>query len=422
MKKKETSVMNFLSDRVLNSVGSITLAMNEKILELKRQGKDIFNLTAGQLPFRPEANFIQSLQGQLSFLSSYQYAPVQGVVEFQDKCREQFLNSRFSSWSKLESEKFANKLAVLISNGSKHSLFNLFASVLNTGDEVVIFSPYWVSFPEIVKFWGGIPRIVDCHHYDSFSPDLEQLKEVLANSKIKAIIINSPNNPTGVHYSEVWMKQFAQLIKKYPDVLLVSDEIYEQLYYYDPAPTYFYQHDPELLSRTVIINGISKSLAATGLRIGSAIGPKELIHAMSRLQSQSTSAANSLIQNALKDYDDRQLRPYLQEIRLQLRKNAEILKDVLRDFDLATCWYQTTSAYYYIIDFMRTPYFKHKYPNQVRTNDMAEEICSDLLEQESVALIPGTNFGAPNCARLSFTLDPELFELACKKVAKFLKH
>ncbi len=413
--------MNFLSDRVINAVGSVTLAMNEKILELKKQGKDIYNLTAGQLPFRPEANFIQSLQGQLSFLSSYQYSPVQGIAEYQEKCLEQFISSRFFSWNNSEIGEYKNNFAVLISNGSKHSLFNLFATILNKGDEVVIFSPYWVSFPEIVRFWGGVPRIVDCHHYDSFSPDLEQLKEVLDQSKIKAIIINSPNNPTGVHYSEVWMKQFAQLMKKYPQVLLVSDEIYEQLYYYDPAPTYFYQYEVELLSRTMIINGISKSLAATGLRIGSTIGPKSLIRSMAILQSQSTSGANSLIQNALKDYDDRQLRPYLQEIRLQLRRNAEILKEILREYDLSTCWYQTTSAYYYIIDFMRTPYFKKKYPTHIRSNDMSEDICHALLDEEAVALIPGTNFGAPNCARLSFTLDPELFEMACKKVAKFLK-
>lgn len=413
--------MGHLSERVLKIIGSATLEMNEKIHQLKKQGRDVFNLTSGQLPFRPEANFIHSLQGQLSFLSSYQYSPVQGLSELQEKFTNQFLNSRFSSWSKADTDDFKAKNSLLISNGSKQSLYNLFATIFNRGDEVMLFSPYWVSFPEMIKFWGGVPKVVNCNHYDGFSPDLEQVKEILATSKIKAIILNSPNNPTGVHYSEVWMRQFAHLIKEYPEVIIVCDEIYEQLYYYDPAPTYFYQYVPELLSRTIIINGISKSLAATGLRIGTALGPNEIINAMVKLQSQSTSGANSLVQNALKDYDERQLRPYLQEIRLQLRRNAEILKDVLRDFDLATCWYQTTSAYYYIIDFMRTPHFKKKYPKLAREDDRAEEICHSILEQEEVALIPGTNFGAPNCARLSFTLDPELFEQACKKVAKFLR-
>lgn len=413
--------MGYLSHRAQKFIGSITLQMNEKVHQLKKQGGDVFNLTSGQLPFRPEANFIQSLQGQLSFLSSFQYSPVQGLPELQDKFIQQFLNARFSQWNKTESNEFLSSHSLIISNGSKHSLHNLFATIFNEGDEVILFSPYWVSFPEMIKFWGAIPKIIDTHHYDGFSPDLEQVKEILSSTKIKAIIINSPNNPTGVHYSEMWMKQFAQIAKNYPDLLIVCDEIYEQLYYYDPAPTYFYQYAPELLSRTIIINGISKSLASTGLRIGTALGPKEIIDAMVRLQSQSTSGANSLIQNALKDYDERQLRPYLQEIRLQLRRNAEILKDVLREYDLATCWYQTTSAYYYIIDFMRTPYFKKKYPTNSRQDDRAEEICLILLEQEEVALIPGSNFGALNCARLSFTLDPELFEQACKKVAKFLK-
>lgn len=413
--------MGHLSHRAEKFIGSITLEMNEKIHQLKKMGRDVFNLTSGQLPFRPEANFIQSLQGQLSFLSSYQYAPVQGVVELQEKFRQQFLDSRFSQWSKTESDEFCFKHSLVISNGSKHSLHNLFATLFDEGDEVILFSPYWVSFPEMIKFWGAIPKIVDSYHYDGFSPDLEQVKEILHNQKIKAIIVNSPNNPTGVHYSEMWMKQFAQMMKNFPEVLIICDEIYEQLYYYDPAPTYFYQYAPELLSQTIIINGISKSLASTGLRIGTALGPNEIIDAMVRFQSQSTSGANSLVQNALKDYDERLLRPYLHEIRLQLRRNAEILKDVLREFDLATCWYQTTSAYYYIIDFMRTPYFKKKYPNLSRQDDRAEEICLILLDQEEVALIPGSNFGAPNCARLSFTLDPELFEQACKKVANFLR-
>lgn len=410
-----------LSKRIANASGSITLEINEKVLALKKQGRDIFNLTSGQLPFRPEANFIQALQGQLSFLSSYQYPPVQGIVELRQKFMDRFCESRFSTWSKSEQEEFIQEHSVLISHGSKHSLYNIFASILNEGDKVILFAPYWVSFPEMISFWGGVPQIVDCHHFDGFSPDLEQLKEVLETNKIKAIVINSPNNPTGVHYSELWMKQFANIVSKYPDLILISDEIYEQLYYYDPAPTYFYQYNTDLLNRTIIVNGISKSLAATGLRIGTTIGPNKIINAMSKLQSQSTSGANSLVQNALSEYDDRQMRPYLQEIRLQLRKNAEVLKEILREYDLATCWYQTTSAFYYIIDFMRTPYFKKKYAKITRQEDKAREICEHLLEKQDVALVPGTNFGAPNCARLSFTLDPELFEQACRKVAIFLK-
>jgi aspartate aminotransferase len=413
--------MDRLSKRILKAKGSITLEINEKIQAYKKQGRDIFNLTAGQLPFRPEANFIQSLQGQLSFLSSYQYSSVQGLADLQEKNLERFLESRFPSWSKNEKDEFSVKQSILISHGSKHSLHNAFASILNEGDEVILFAPYWVSFPEMITFWGGIPRIVECHHFDGFSPDLEHLKEVLEQNTIKAIVINSPNNPTGVHYSEVWMKQFAEIVSAYPEIVLISDEIYEQLYYYDPAPTYFYQYESKLLERTIVINGISKSLAATGLRIGTAIGPKVIIDAMTKLQSQSTSGANSLVQNALNDYDDRQLRPYLQEIRLQLRRNAEILKDILREYDLATCWYQTTSAYYYIIDFMRTPYFKKRFAQASRQEDKAKDICERLLEEQNVAIIPGTNFGAPNCARLSFTLDPELFEQACKRIALFLK-
>ena len=164
----------------------------------------------------------------------------------------------------------------LISNGGKHALFNLFGALINPGDEVILISPYWTSYPELVKICGGIPNIIKTFEYDVFVPDLEKIGQAI-NSRTKAIVINSPHNPTGIHYTQEWMEGFANLMNKHPEVTIISDEIYYPLYYFDPPPTYYYQTHPNLLKQTVIIDGISKFFASTGLRIGWAIAPKELI-------------------------------------------------------------------------------------------------------------------------------------------------
>ena len=419
---------NHLAARSLQSGPSITIEINERMQKLKQTGKEIYNLTLGQLPFRPESQFIQSLQQQLSFLHSYQYAPIQGVGDLREKFFLQWQKSRFFDQQLKDHVEEFDNLETIIGHGSKNILFNLLGVLINPGDEVILFSPYWVSFPEMIRFWGGIPKIVTCFQHDHFSPDLDHFEKIIT-SKTKAVILNSPNNPTGVHYSVNWMKQFSEILLKYNDLVIVSDEVYEQLFYYDPAPYYFYQNHIELLKRTYVVNGISKSLAATGLRIGTGIGPRIGIRAMTKLQGHSTSGANSLVQHALLNYNFVTLKPYLKEIHLNLRKCSEILKETLRANDLSTCWYQTTSAFYFMLDFRGTPVFKKKMfllqktiHDQVELSktDLSQELCEELLEKFSVAIIPGSNFGLINSARLSYALDPTLFAKACERLCLFL--
>jgi aspartate aminotransferase len=184
-----------------------------------------------------------------------------------------------------------------VSTGAKQALFNALSVILNPGDEVVLLSPYWLSYPQMIKLWGAEYKIVEGKLINRFEPDLQQLEEAITD-KTKAVILNSPNNPTGVHYSDEWMKGFADVLKKKENVLILSDEIYGELSYYDPKPTYFYQHEESLLERTLIFDGLSKSFAATGLRLGYVLGDKKIIKAMNKVQGQSTSGANSLIQRA----------------------------------------------------------------------------------------------------------------------------
>jgi aspartate aminotransferase len=406
-----------LSSRVKAAQESVTLTVNDKINELSKSGKHIYNLTAGQLPFKPASEFIKVISGQLNFLKSYQYSPIGGFADLQSK----FINY-VETKRKIDLKNSETEFDCIISNGSKHTLYNIFGALLNPGDEVILLTPYWVSYPEMVKFWGGVPKIVQSNAFDAFTPHIDEIKKVITK-KTKAIIINSPNNPAGIHYSDEWMQEFATFLKDYPDLIVVSDELYSEIAYFDPAPTYFYQHDPSLLKQTVIVDGISKSFACTGLRIGFCIADKVLTDAISKLQSQTTSGPNSLIQKSLIEFDFNLLEHFFDPVKIQLRECAQVVRKSFREANLSQCWYQTTSGFYYFVDFSRMPIFenyKNREENKEETQDYSEEIVKDILEETGVALVPGSAFGYPNSARMSMTIEIAPFQEAMNKLVKYL--
>ncbi len=399
-----------LSVRVESAKESITLSVNDQINKLAKGGQHIYNLTAGQLPFKPSSEFIHVVSTQLNFLKSYQYSPVRGFPELTSKIKTHIEKKRGISFDDLGVD-----FGVIVSNGSKHCLYNLFGSILNPGDEVILLTPYWVSYPEMIKFWGGEPKVVGSNAFDRFMPHIDEIRKAVTN-KTKAILVNSPNNPAGIHYDDAWMKDFAIFLKEHPDLIVVSDEIYSEISYFDPKPTYFYQYDRSLLAQTVIIDGISKSLASTGLRIGYCAAQKPLIDAMAKIQSQTTSGANSLIQKSLIEFDFENLENFLDQVKVQLRQCAEIVRESFRLVNLSHCWYQTTSAFYYFIDFSRMP-ISEKYS---KDKDYSVELVKNILDQTGVALVPGAAFGFPNSARMSMTLEIAPFTEAMEKLTTFL--
>lgn len=402
-----------LSSRVENTKTSVTLKVNEKINELSLTGRHVYNLTAGQLPFKPSSDFILQIQKQLNFLKSYQYSPLSGLPELRKKFISHVGHKRNISFSKLESE---DGFDCVISNGSKHSLYNVFGALINPGDEVIILSPYWVSYPEMIKFWGGVPVVVNTHAFDAYTPHFEDIEKAIT-SKTKAIVINSPNNPAGIHYSDKWMKEFANFLEKFEDLIAISDEVYSEVSYFDPRPSYFYENAQHLLSRTVIINGISKSLASTGLRIGYCVANAKLTKAVARIQSQTTSGPNSLIQKSLIDFDFDQLEQFLEPVKNRLRECSQIVREEFREANLPHCYYQTTSAFYYLLDFTRMPIYE-RFKND--GDDVSKEIVDDILDSIGVALVPGTAFGYPNSARMSMTLEVIPFREAITKLVSHL--
>lgn len=394
-----------VSERVLNFQESVTLKLNAEVVKMQEQGQKVINLTAGQLPFKPDHDFIKNVKQEANFLKSFQYSPVAGFPELRDKIK---------SWSSEQRRVSLNDKDVIISSGAKHVISNVLCSLINPGDEVIIIAPYWVSYPAMINLFGGVVKVVNSDFYDHYCPDIDGVKAAITN-KTKAIIVNSPNNPVGTVYKNEWMNSFASLMKDHPNINLISDEIYKELNYYDPEPSYFYQSEPELLDRTIIISGISKIMASTGLRIGWAIGPKSFIKKVSTLQGQTTSGASSLVQLALLNYDFSLLDNYLDPIKNHLRKNANTLRDKLRENNLAHKWYQVDGAFYYLLDLRNLPimdYFK----SGDDLGDYAADVCQKILADAGVAMVPGSDFGAPNTARLSLVANNDVFSEAIQKI------
>ncbi len=402
-----------LTKRVSEITESVTLRLNAKAVEMVDSGKKVYNLTAGQLPYRPLPEFTQLMRDELDFLKSYQYSPVPGFTELRTKILTMIEESRGISFAGLDFD-------CLVSNGGKHSITNILGALIEEGDEVVALAPYWISYPEIVKFWGGETRIVKSSVFEGYSPSMAEIKNQIT-AKTRVIIINSPNNPAGISYSEEWMRSFADLMADYPDVYILSDEIYYELYYYDPKPTYYYQFRPELLKQTIIVDGISKTLASTGLRIGYTLAPKKLVQAMGKLQGHTTSGANSLVQRALIQFDYHKVDAYLIPIKKHLRVNAEIVREKLREVGLGHTWYQSHSAFYYLMDFARTDVLAKLKAAHPEVADFSDLICEQLLEEYGVAMVPGGSFGIPNSARMSLVTPSEQFTEAMDRLMSYLK-
>ena len=400
-----------LSGRVQNLQDSITLSLNARAVKLAEEGQKIYNLSAGQLPYKPHLDFVESLKGQLNFLKSFQYSPVAGYPDLKEKFKQDFVTSRGLEHSLLDDHN------CVISNGGKHSLFNTMGAIVDPSDEVILLAPYWLSYSSMIEFWNGTPKVVSSSLHTSFASPIEEIEKQIT-PKTKAIILNSPNNPSGVHYSDQWIEQFTALLEKYPEVYLLSDEIYYELSYFDPKPSYPYQKNPDLLKRTIIFDGISKTLASTGLRIGYALGPKEIMSAASKIQSQTASGANSLVQKALIEFDLDKKGQYLTPIKDHLRNNANILKEFFIQNKLEKAWYQPKSAFYFVFDFSQMPKFD-RYQEKYGDKDHAAQICEDILNESGVVIVPTSDFGLPNCARMSLVPEESELKEALARLAEF---
>ncbi|MED1205027.1 pyridoxal phosphate-dependent aminotransferase [Heyndrickxia acidicola] len=387
-----------LAKRVSTLTPSTTLAITAKAKAMKASGIDVIGLGAGEPDFNTpshiiEASYISMKQGQTK------YTPAGGLDSLKEAVIAKFKHDQGIDYTKPE---------VIITNGAKHALYTLFQVLLNEGDEVIIPTPYWVSYPEQVKLAGGVPVFVEGKEDNNFKITPEQLKEA-CSEKTKAIIINSPSNPTGMIYSEDELAAIGAICVE-KELLIVSDEIYEKLIYGENKHISIAQLSDKLKELTIIINGVSKSHSMTGWRIGYAAGNKDIIKAMTDLASHSTSNPTTSSQYAaLAAYNGSQ--EPVEEMRRAFEDRLNTIYNKLISIPGFTC-IKPQGAFYL-------------FPNVKEAAvtlgyDSVDDFSAALLEEAKVAVVPGSGFGASDYIRLSYATSLELLEKAIDRMAVFV--
>lgn len=389
-----------LSQRTQSIKPSPTLAVTARAAELRAEGKDIIGLGAGEPDFdTPEhikAAAIESLnKGQTK------YTAVDGTVELKKAIIDKF---------KRENNLEYNSNQVLVSCGAKHSLYNLFQAILNPGDEIIIPAPYWVSYPDMAKLAGAEPVIIKTSIDDHFKITPNKLRGAI-NDKTKLLVFNSPSNPTGVSYSEEELVELGRVLVEFPDVLIVTDDIYEHILWGQDKFINIVNACPELYERTIVVNGVSKAYSMTGWRIGYVGGPESIIKGMKKIQSQSTSNASSMAQAAaIAALNGPQT--YIEESTGIFKERHDFVLKSLEQIDGISCI--ASEGTFYIFPDMNGLIEKLDGIN----NDI--ELAEFFLEKAEVAMVPGSAFGAPGCMRISFATSMENLETSMERIKKSL--
>ncbi len=386
-----------LSKRVRQLTPSTTLAITAKAKALREEGQDIIGLGAGEPDFNtPE--FIIQAAFEAAEAGDTKYTPSGGTVALKDAIIEK---TRRDLWMPYE------RSEVMVASGAKHALSTLFQAILDPGDEVIVPAPYWVSYPEQIKLSDGVPVILETDESSRFKVTRELLEQHIT-PKTKALVLNSPSNPTGMVYSKEELEMVADVAIKH-DLLVISDEIYEKLLY-NGATHISIASLPEMRERTVIINGVSKSHAMTGWRIGYAIGPKEIISAMTNLASHSTSNPTSIAQAASVAAYAEGDAP-VEAMRVIFEERLEKIYARLIEIEGLTCL-KPEGAFYL---------FQHaKQAAEMCGFDNVDDWCTAVLSEAKVALIPGSGFGAPDYVRLSYATDPARVLEALDRIEGFI--
>lgn len=377
-----------LANNILTTKESATLALNARVKKLQKQGKKIFNLTAGEPDFFPPKKVLLAGKKALA-TGKTKYTPSIGISELRKAIAQKLKKDQGLKYT-------IDQIAV--TNGAKHAVFNTLFVLLKPKDEVIILSPYWLSYPAMIKLVGGKIKVVSADH--QFHPNPQKISQSISR-KTKAIILNSPNNPTGAVYTKEELQEIANLAKKY-NLWIISDEVYEK-FVFEGQHCSCAQLGKDAYQRTMVINGVSKSHAMTGLRIGYLAGDKNIVAAVAKLQSHSTSNPASVSQYAAlealqSDLSAKMLREFLKRRNL-IVKMLTPLKSVKL--------IPPQGAFYALIDVSKI-------------NRNSEEFCEGLLQKKGVALVPGKDFGKEGWVRLSFALDTYLLKEALKRFSDFV--
>ena len=395
-----------LSNCVNRIKESPTLAITAKAAKLKSEGKDIIALAAGEPDF-DTPDFIKEAAIKAIKDGLTKYTPVSGLPSLKEAVVKKFKRD-----NKLDYE--INE--VIVGVGAKQCIFNLFLALLNLGDEVIVPAPYWVSYTDIVELTGAFPILIKCGIDQSFKITPEQLEKSITK-KTKIVILNSPSNPTGSVYSKSELKELANILIKYPDIYIVTDDIYEHIRLDEQPFHNIVMVEPKLKDRCIIINGVSKAYSMTGWRIGFAAGPEKIISAMGILQSQSTSNPTSISQAAAEAAllgDQSCITPMLNAF----KERHTFVVNAFNNIEGLDC-IKAQGAFYsfpYAKNAIESLYRKGK----IKSND--DIAFSDyLLDTKGVAIVPGSAFGSEGYFRISFATSMDNLREALLRIKEAIE-
>lgn len=382
---------------------SPTLTIDAKAKQLKKEGVDVIGFGAGEPDFETPAHIKEAAVRAIE-AGFTRYTPVAGIPELLEAVSQKLQKDNGLAYEPRN---------IVVANGAKHALCNALAALLNPGDEVVIPAPYWVSYPEMVKINDGVPVVIQTKKENNFCPSPEDLKQALT-PKTKAIIINSPGNPTGQVYSKEQLQAIADFAVQH-NLFVIADEIYEKLIYGDSEHVSIASLGEEIKKRTILVNGVSKTYAMTGWRIGYSASTAEIAKIMSSIQSHATSHANSIAQKAavaaLTGPQD-----CVQEMKEAFDARRKTMVGKIRSIPGLSC-IEPQGAFYLFVDVSST--FGRAYNG--RTVNSSDDFAAALLEEKQVAVVPGTGFGAPDYIRLSYALATEQMLKGLERIAAFVR-
>ena len=384
-----------LTKRINALSESITIAVSNLAQELKAQGKDILSFSAGEPDF-DTPQVIKDAAIKAINDGFTKYTAVDGIPALKKAIIDKLQRENGLTYTPAQ---------VIVNNGAKHSLFNLFSAVVEEGDEVIIPAPYWVTYPEIVKYCGGTPVEIDTDDASGFKITPEQLKNAIT-PKTKMIVLTSPSNPTGSVYSKEELTALGKVLEG-TDILVASDEMYEKLIY-DGEFTSSAAVSEDMFKRTITINGLSKSVAMTGWRFGyMAAHRTDIIQATKTLQSQSTSNINSITQKAAIVGLDGSADKDVEMMRVEFKKRRDVAVELFNAIDGLSV-IKPDGAFYLFVNIKEV------------MNDSLK-FSKELLEQTGVAVVPGSGFGSDGYIRFSFATDMESIKEGIKRIEGFVK-
>jgi len=392
-----------LSDRLAGLEESVTLAITAKARAMKAEGRDVVGFGAGEPDFDTPENIKEA--GIRAIREGHtKYTAVGGINELKDAIIGKFKKDNALDYTRDE---------VLVSCGGKHSIFNLFQALLNPGDEVIIPAPYWVSYPVMVALGGGTPKVVHTKEADGFRMSPEAFRAAIG-PKTKAVVINSPSNPTGAAYTEKELEKIAAIALE-KGLLMISDEIYEKLAYDGFKVTSVASLSEEAKKSTVVLNGVSKTYSMTGWRIGYAAGPKNLIKAMTNIQSQSTSNPTSISQWAAVEAISGP-QTAIDKMTAEFVKRRDAIVAGLNSIEGVSCL-KPQGAFYVFPNVSKL--FGRKFKGNAIKGSV--DLATYLIDEAGIAVVPGEPFGDDNFIRLSYATSMDNVVNGVRRIGEAVK-